>query len=127
VKKKNDISIENDDTRIGKIEQVLPPIALLEKYPASNIAAETGQLQTGQGQATNPDNDTMKPAVGVYFGDGSSPAGGAPRTDTPFPRLPLSCRCNPGDWKNKHRLSPCRQREFCPAQVLRSYRQRGFF
>ena len=39
MKTKNDISIENDDTRIGKIEQVLPPIALLEKYPASNIAA----------------------------------------------------------------------------------------
>ena len=30
MKTKNDISIENDDTRIGKIEQVLPPIALLE-------------------------------------------------------------------------------------------------
>ena len=41
MKTKNDISIENDDTRIGKIEQVLPPIALLEKYPASNIAAKT--------------------------------------------------------------------------------------
>ena len=38
---KNDISIENDDTRIGKIEQVLPPIALLEKYPASSIAVKT--------------------------------------------------------------------------------------
>ena len=38
---KNDISIENDDTRIGKIEQVLPPIALLEKYPASNVAVKT--------------------------------------------------------------------------------------
>ena len=38
---KNDISIENDDTRIGKIEQVLPPIALLEKYPASSVAVET--------------------------------------------------------------------------------------
>ena len=33
----------------------------------ADIAAETGQLQTGQGQATNPDNDTVKPAVGVYF------------------------------------------------------------
>ena len=38
---KNDISIENDDTRIGKIEQVLPPIALLEKYPASSVAVKT--------------------------------------------------------------------------------------
>lgn len=41
MKTKNDISIENDDTRIGKIEQVLPPIALLEKYPASGIAVKT--------------------------------------------------------------------------------------
>ena len=41
MKTKNDISIENDDTRIGKIEQVLPPIALLEKYPASSIAVKT--------------------------------------------------------------------------------------
>ena len=41
----------------------------------ADIAAETGQLQTGQGQATNPDNDTVKPAVGVYFGDGSSTEG----------------------------------------------------
>ena len=38
---KNDISIENDDTRIGKIEQVLPPIALLEKYPASSVSVKT--------------------------------------------------------------------------------------
>ena len=43
----------------------------------ADIAAETGQLQTGQGQATNPDNDTVKPAVGVYFGDGSSTEGEA--------------------------------------------------
>ena len=41
---KNDISIENDDTRIGKIEQVLPPIALLEKYPASNVAVKTVEM-----------------------------------------------------------------------------------
>ena len=41
----------------------------------ADIAAETGQLQTGQGQATNPENDTVKPAVGVYFGDGSSTEG----------------------------------------------------
>ena len=41
MKTKNDISIENDDTRIGKIEQVLPPIALLEKYPASSVAVKT--------------------------------------------------------------------------------------
>ncbi|KYK84201.1 hypothetical protein SA2200_11020, partial [Aggregatibacter actinomycetemcomitans serotype d str. SA2200] len=39
--KKKDINIKNDDTRIGKIEQVLPPIALLEKFPASEVAVKT--------------------------------------------------------------------------------------
>lgn len=38
---KNQIQIENDDTRIVCVEQVLPPIALLERYPASNVAIET--------------------------------------------------------------------------------------
>lgn len=38
---KKDIRIENDDVRIAKIEQLLPPIALLEKYPASKTAAKT--------------------------------------------------------------------------------------
>ncbi|MEE6031088.1 3-deoxy-7-phosphoheptulonate synthase AroG [Avibacterium paragallinarum] len=33
--------IANDDTRIGKVEQVLPPIALIEKYPASEVAINT--------------------------------------------------------------------------------------
>ncbi|MFC0308321.1 3-deoxy-7-phosphoheptulonate synthase AroG [Gallibacterium trehalosifermentans] len=37
---KKDIRIENDDVRIAKVEQLLPPIALLEKYPASQIAAK---------------------------------------------------------------------------------------
>lgn len=37
---KNEIHIENDDTRIDKIEQVLPPVALLEKFPASDVAVE---------------------------------------------------------------------------------------
>ncbi|WP_321573345.1 3-deoxy-7-phosphoheptulonate synthase AroG [Pasteurella canis] len=37
---KNEIHIENDDTRIDKIEQVLPPVALLEKFPASSVAAQ---------------------------------------------------------------------------------------
>ena len=41
MKHKNEIKIENDDTRIAKIEQLLPPIALLEKYPASDIAVKT--------------------------------------------------------------------------------------
>lgn len=40
---KNDIYIANDDTRIGKVEQVLPPIALIEKYPASDVAVKTVQ------------------------------------------------------------------------------------
>ncbi len=38
---KKDIRIENDDVRIAKVEQLLPPIALLEKYPASKTAAKT--------------------------------------------------------------------------------------
>ena len=40
--KKEDIEIKvaNDDTRIEKVDQVLPPIALLEKFPASEEAAE---------------------------------------------------------------------------------------
>ncbi|MGY4677482.1 3-deoxy-7-phosphoheptulonate synthase AroG [Pasteurella sp. P03HT] len=37
---KNEIHIENDDTRIDKIEQVLPPVALLEKFPASDKAVQ---------------------------------------------------------------------------------------
>ncbi|PJG86510.1 3-deoxy-7-phosphoheptulonate synthase AroG [Conservatibacter flavescens] len=40
-KAKNDIKIENDDTRIERIEQVLPPVALLERYPASDVAIKT--------------------------------------------------------------------------------------
>ncbi|WP_133543488.1 3-deoxy-7-phosphoheptulonate synthase AroG [Mesocricetibacter intestinalis] len=40
-KYKNEIHIENDDTRIAKIEQVLPPVALLEKYPAGEVAVQT--------------------------------------------------------------------------------------
>lgn len=34
------IEIENDDIRIQQIEQVLPPVALLERYPASKIATK---------------------------------------------------------------------------------------
>ena len=51
MKTKNDISIENDDTRIGKIEQVLPPIALLEKYPASSVAVKTVENARHEAQA----------------------------------------------------------------------------
>lgn len=40
-KVKNEIRIANDDTRIANVEQLLPPIALLEKYPASEIAVKT--------------------------------------------------------------------------------------
>lgn len=38
-KEKIEIVVANDDTRIEKVDQVLPPIALLEKYPASEQAA----------------------------------------------------------------------------------------
>ena len=38
---------------------------------------ETGIRRTGQGQATDPAEDTQKPAVAVYFGDGSSTEGDA--------------------------------------------------
>lgn len=41
----------------------------------ADIEAETGQPQTGQGQATDPAQDAEKPAVAVYFGDGSSTEG----------------------------------------------------
>ena len=32
---------QNDDLRIENIQQLLPPVALLEKYPASEIAVKT--------------------------------------------------------------------------------------
>ncbi|MCI5764973.1 3-deoxy-7-phosphoheptulonate synthase AroG [Actinobacillus porcinus] len=40
-KSKNEVRFANDDTRIANIEQVLPPIALLEKFPASEVAIKT--------------------------------------------------------------------------------------
>lgn len=40
-----------------------------------DIEAETGKRPTGQGQATDPATDAQKPAVAVYFGDGSSSEG----------------------------------------------------
>ncbi len=43
----------------------------------ADIEAETGTRRTGQGQATDPAEDTKKPAVAVYFGDGSSTEGDA--------------------------------------------------
>ena len=43
----------------------------------ADIEAETGTRRTGQGQATDPAKDTQKPAVAVYFGDGSSTEGDA--------------------------------------------------
>ncbi len=39
VKTKTEMKVANDDTRIEKVDQVLPPIALLEKYPATEEAA----------------------------------------------------------------------------------------
>ena len=38
-KEKIEIKVANDDTRIDKVDQVLPPIAFLEKFPASEAAA----------------------------------------------------------------------------------------
>ena len=43
----------------------------------ADIEAEIGTCRTGQGQATDPAEDTQKPAVAVYFGDGSSTEGDA--------------------------------------------------
>ena len=43
----------------------------------ADIEAETGTHPTGQGQATDPAQDKQKPAVAVYFGDGSSSEGDA--------------------------------------------------
>ncbi len=43
----------------------------------ADIEAETGTRRTGQGQATDPAEDKQKPAVAVYFGDGSSTEGDA--------------------------------------------------
>lgn len=43
----------------------------------ADIEAETGTRPTSQGQATDPAEDTQKPAVAVYFGDGSSTEGDA--------------------------------------------------
>lgn len=35
------MSYKNDDLRITKIEELLPPVALLERFPASEVAADT--------------------------------------------------------------------------------------
>lgn len=35
------MTYKNDDLRIENIEELLPPVALLERYPASDVAAET--------------------------------------------------------------------------------------
>lgn len=43
----------------------------------ADVQAETGQYQTGQGQATDPEQDIANPAVAVYFGDGSTTEGEA--------------------------------------------------
>ncbi len=40
-----------DDSRVGKIEQVLPPIALLEKFPLTEIASATVQKTRQQASA----------------------------------------------------------------------------
>lgn len=35
------MTYKNDDVRISKIEELLPPVALLERFPASEVAADT--------------------------------------------------------------------------------------
>lgn len=35
------MAYKNDDLRINNIEELLPPVALLERFPASDVAAET--------------------------------------------------------------------------------------
>lgn len=35
------MAYKNDDLRIQKIEELLPPVALLERFPATDVAAET--------------------------------------------------------------------------------------
>ncbi len=35
------MTYKNDDVRINKIEELLPPVALLERFPASEVAADT--------------------------------------------------------------------------------------
>lgn len=41
----------------------------------ADIEEQTGVPQTGQGQGTDPSKDGARPAVAVYFGDGSSTEG----------------------------------------------------
>lgn len=40
-RRKNDIKIENDDERIASVEAVLPPVALIERFQASDVAVKT--------------------------------------------------------------------------------------
>jgi 3-deoxy-7-phosphoheptulonate synthase len=35
---------QNDDLRIENIQQLLPPVALLEKYPASEISSQNRRV-----------------------------------------------------------------------------------
>ena len=39
-KEEIEVKVANDDTRIEKVDPVLPPVALLEKFPASQEAAD---------------------------------------------------------------------------------------
>lgn len=38
------MNYQNDDLRIKEIKELLPPVALLEKFPATDHAAETVSL-----------------------------------------------------------------------------------
>ena len=37
------MNYQNDDLRIKEIKELLPPVALLEKFPATENAANTGR------------------------------------------------------------------------------------
>ncbi len=47
----NEIYIANDDTRIAAIDELLPPVALIEKYPATDdaiVTVHTGRINAHQ-------------------------------------------------------------------------------
>ena len=45
---------QTDDLRIARIEELLPPVALLERYPVSERAAETAHHRWLERPAQRP-------------------------------------------------------------------------
>ena len=80
------------------------------------LRRKPGSCRQANGQATNPDNDTMKPAVGVYFGDGSSTEGEVHEAMA-FDRIPTmppyssSCKTTAGLFRYPSTCS-----RVCPSQ-----------